>query len=137
MDDLEQVVSANREGREEEIRHVEEIVSTELSDFMHWLNARSTGPLVKSLKRRSDDLRQEELDRWMAKLNHLSEEDRETIDAVLRGYANKLLHHPLVEIRKLAGEENGSVRLETVRRLFGLDNIATSNNAEDDPEKEN
>ena len=137
MDDLERVVSANRKEREEAIRHVEEIVSTELGDFMHWLNARSTGPLVKSLKRRSEDLRQEELNRWMAKLNHLSEEDRETIDAVLRGYANKLLHHPLVEIRKLAGEKNGSVRLETVRRLFGLDNIATSNNAEDDPKKGN
>ena len=121
IDDLEGVVQANRQEREQEISQVQMVIDEEHGDFVRWLYALGTGPLVKSLRRRADDLRQQELDRWMSRLAHLSDEDRETIEAVLRGYANKLLHHPLVEIRKLAGEEDGYVRLETVRRLFGID----------------
>ena len=123
IDDLEEVVRANRREREQEIFQVQEVIDSEHREFVHWLNALETGPLVKSLRRHADDLRRQELDRWIAKLSHLSDEDRETVEAALRGYANKLLHHPMVEIRNLAGEEDGYVRLETVRRLFGLDRM--------------
>ena len=39
----------------------------------------------------------------------------------MRGYANKLLHDPLVQIREFANDDEGYVRLDTVRRLFRLD----------------
>ena len=68
-----------------------------------------------------DDLRQQELERWTAKLAHLSEEDRRTVEAALRGFANKLLHQPIVQIRELAISEDGYVHLDTIRRLFNLD----------------
>ena len=42
----------------------------------------------------------------------------------MRGYANKLLHDPLVQIREFANDDEGYVRLDTVRRLFRLDDKA-------------
>jgi glutamyl-tRNA reductase len=48
-------------------------------------------------------------------------EDRQLVEQVLRGYANKLLHQPLVQIRELANGDDGYLRLDTVRRIFNLE----------------
>ena len=124
IDDLEQVVQANRQEREEEIRSVEGLIGEEHAEFTHWLNALGAGPLIKSLRQRAAELQERELERWMGKLGHLSEEDRQTVAAALRGYSNKLLHQPLVQIRELANAADGYQQLDTVRRLFNLDGAA-------------
>jgi glutamyl-tRNA reductase len=121
IDDLEQVVRANRQDREREILKVQALIEEELQNFLHWFNAQGTGPLIQALNRRAEDLRQAELERWAAKLAHLSEQDRRAVEGLLRGYANKMLHQPLVQIRQFANAEDGYLRLDTVRRLFGLD----------------
>ena len=121
IDDLEQVVQANRQEREEEIRSVERLIDEEHGEFDRWLNALGAGPLIKSLRQQAAALQEQELERWTGKLEHLSEEDRQTVTAALRGYANKLLHRPLVQIRELANAPDGYQQLDTVRRLFDLD----------------
>ena len=121
IDDLESVVAANRSEREDEILRVQSIVDEELNEFLHWFNSLSAGPLIKALRQRAADLQGDELGRWQGKLAHLSEDDRKLVETILRGYANKLLHQPLLQIRNLANREDGYVRLDTVRRLFHLD----------------
>ena len=121
IDDLEQVVESNRKEREREIESVQALIDEELVGYVHWLKTLDAAPLIKGLREQADDLRQQELERWTAKLAHLSDEDRRTVEAALRGFANKLLHQPLVQIRELANSEDGYVRLDTVRRLFNLD----------------
>lgn len=120
IDDLEQVVRANRQEREREILKVQGLIEEELKGFLHWFNAQGTGPLIKSLHQHAEELRRAELERWGAKLAHLSEQDRQLVEGLLRGYANKMLHQPLVQIREFANAEDGYLRLDTVRRLFGL-----------------
>jgi glutamyl-tRNA reductase len=121
IDDLENVVESNRQDREGEIRRVQAIVDDELADFLHWYNALSAGPLIRALREQAADLQSAELARWTGKLGHLSNDDRQLVEQILRGYANKLLHQPLVQIRELANGDDGFVRLDTVRRLFDLD----------------
>ncbi|MFT5376768.1 MAG: glutamyl-tRNA reductase [Candidatus Latescibacterota bacterium] len=121
MDDLHQVVSANKKGREREIDKVQVIIEDELRDFLHWFNALGAGPLIRDLRQHAAELQKVELERWSAKLNLLSEAERKLVENVLRGYGNKLLHEPLVQVRDFANADDGYVRLDTVRRLFGLD----------------
>lgn len=121
IDDLETVVASNRQDREGEILRVQAIVDEELGNFLHWFNALSAGPLIRALRQQAAGLQTAELERWTGKLHHLSEEDRQLVEQVLRGYANKLLHQPLVQIRELANRDDGYLRLDTVRRLFDLD----------------
>ncbi len=121
IDDLEQVVQANRAEREQEILQVQNLIEEELKDFLYWFNSLGTGPLIKALRQRAQDLSRVELDRWTGKLAHLSVRDRQLIEAILKGYANKLLHEPLVQLREFANAEDGYLHLDTVRRLFDLD----------------
>ena len=121
IDDLEQVIAANRQEREGEIRRVQDIIDDELKQFLHWFNALGTGPLIRDLRQHAADLQQQELARWTAKLGTLSADNRKLVESVLRGYANKLLHEPLVQIREFANDDDGYLHLDTVRRLFNLD----------------
>ena len=40
---------------------------------------------------------------------------------MLRGYANKLLHEPSVQIKELASADDGYLGLDMIRRIFNLD----------------
>ncbi len=120
IDDLGQVVANNRQEREQEIRRVEGLIDEELSGFGHWLNAQSAAPLIRGIRQRAEELQQTELNRWRGRLEQLSPEDRALVETILRGYANKLLHVPLVQVKQLANAADGHVRLEAVRQLFGL-----------------
>lgn len=121
VDNLEQVVATNRQEREGAIRCVQAIIDHELKGFLHWFNALGTGPLIRALHQRAARLQEQELARWAAQLGPLSAADRQLVERILRGYANKLLHDPLVQIREFANDDEGYVRLDTVRRLFRLD----------------
>jgi glutamyl-tRNA reductase len=120
IDDLEQVVESNRHEREQEVRQVQALIEEEMTDFLHWFNSLGTGTLIKDLRQHADTLCQQEMDKWAGKLAHLPEADRRTVEALMRGYTNKLLHQPQVQIRNFANSDNGYLRLDTVRRLFGL-----------------
>ena len=123
IDDLEQVVAANRHEREGEIRRVQAIIDDELKLFLYWFNALGTGPLIRDLRQRAAYLQERELARWTGRLGQLSDADRELVEGILRAYANKLLHEPLVQIREFANDDEGYMRLDTVRRLFQLDDL--------------
>lgn len=131
IDDLEQVVAANRQEREREIHRVQDIIDDELVQFLHWFNALGTGPLIRDLRQRAALLQEQELARWTAKLGQLSAADRKLVEGILRSYANKLLHNPLVQIREFANDDEGYLRLDTVRRLFQLGDAAPP--VEDEP----
>ena len=124
IDDLQQVVASNKQEREREIAKVQLIIEDELRDFLHWFNALGAGPLIRDLRQRAADLQHVELQRWNAKLERLSEEERKLVEGILRGYANKLLHEPLVQVRQFANADDSYIRLDTVRRLFDLNNGA-------------
>ena len=121
IDNLEQVVAVHREQREHEISMVQSIIQTELRGFLNWFNALSTGPLIRALRQHAQQLQETELRRWQSKLEQLTPEERKAVIGLLRGYGNKLLHDPLVQIREFANSEEGYLHLDTVRRLFALD----------------
>lgn len=121
IDDLEQVVAANRQEREREILKVQALIEEEVADFLHWFHALAAGPLIRSLRQRAEDLQRVELERWKGRLERLSAEDRQMVEGILRGYANKLLHIPLVQLKEMANAEDGYVHLDAVRRLFALE----------------
>ncbi len=123
IDNLNQIVEANRSEREQEILQVERVIEEELRDFLGWFSALSAGPLIVALRQRSEELSRLELERWSGRLAHLSSDDRELVERVLKGYANKMLHVPLTQLRELASSSGGYAHLDTVRRLFDLDAI--------------
>jgi glutamyl-tRNA reductase len=121
IDDLENVVEANRRERQREALAAEDLIWREVRQFQQWLAARDAIPTIVALRQHAETLRQEELDKALAKLGALGERERRIIEGLTVGIVNKLLHAPTVNLKRSSREGRGSDYVQLVRHLFELD----------------
>jgi glutamyl-tRNA reductase len=120
IDDLEQVVDANKKQREREAVWAEEIVRQEVQKMMKRLASHEVAPTIVALEDRLNQIRQLELERHRARLSDLTPEQREALDLLTRGIVNKILHGPITELKSGAGEPGHSTLVELIRKMFGV-----------------
>ena len=117
MSDLDRVAEVNRQRRREEAARVEAIVEEEVTRFHEWWDSLRVVPTLVDLREQAETLREQELERALRRLSHLTEADQETVAALSRGLVNKLLHHPVTRVKAEGRPED----IQTLRWLFGLD----------------
>jgi glutamyl-tRNA reductase len=120
IDDLEQVVDANKKQRDREAVWAEEIVQEEVRKMMHRLASREVVPTIVALEDRLNRIREAEVERHRGKLSSLTPEQREAVDALMRGVINKILHGPITELKSGAGQPEHGHLVQLVRRMFGV-----------------
>ena len=120
IDDLEQVVDANKKQREREAVWAEEIVRDEVQKMMKRLASREVVPTIVALEDRLNHIREMELERQHGRLQNLTPEQREALDALTRGIVNKILHGPITELKSGAGQPGHSTLVELIRKMFGV-----------------
>jgi glutamyl-tRNA reductase len=120
LDDLSGVAEENAEERRRETIRAEAIVAEEQQNFMGWLTALQAVPTLRDLRRRTDAIRDAELERHLPRLD-LGDRQREGVEALARAIVNKIMHEPLSRLRREAEREEGVAYLEVTRKLFGLD----------------
>lgn len=117
IDALSAVSDTNRKQREGEIRHAERIVAEELDKFVGWWRDYEVRPAVRALMSKAEEIRSAQLNKTLKKLRPLSDEERESLEAMTRSIVNKILKDP---VQYLKTNGNGS-HTQTVRDLFQLD----------------
>lgn len=120
IDDLESVVEANLKKREKAVKSVNEIIKKEVKAFNEWRNSRNVVPIIKSLRNQAEEIRQEELERALRKLDDIDEKEKNVIASLTYKIVNKMLHNPTVKVKEFANVENSQLYLEAVNELFGL-----------------
>jgi glutamyl-tRNA reductase len=124
VDDLQQIVDASLDRRRAELPAAEGIVSAGVEEFWGWYASLAVVPTIRALRDHGERVRQEEVERALGRLRHLSDDDRAAVDALTRSLLNKLLHAPTSRLREAAGNGRGTGVLDTVRYLFELDPTA-------------
>ena len=114
INDLEQVAEENRRRRLREVPKAEAILEEELSRFLLWFGNLSVTPTIADLKRRLENIRDEELARVPAS-------DRERVRALADSLVTKLLHEPMRRLKSETDPGRKLDRAEAVRHLFDLD----------------
>jgi len=104
-----------------EVARVRDIIAAEAPRFAAWQRAYGMAPLLEALQARVENIRVREIDRAAGKLSALEPSERETVDALTRAIAAKLLHAPLVTLKSAAGSPEGEALARALRRLFGLE----------------
>jgi len=120
IDDLRKVCDDNRKAREKEWPRAQHIIEQETQRFMRELYHRATGPTIKRLKERAEEMKRDELTRLLNKLGTLDERSREEIGRSFDRLVNKLLHPPLESLRDEAQSGTPHGLLDALRRLFRL-----------------
>lgn len=126
IDDLQQIVDDSLGRRHGEIPAAEKIISDAVADYWSWYTGLSVVPTIRQLRDHGESLRRSEVDRTLRRLQHLTEADRDAVEALTRSLMNKLLHSPTVRLRSAAGNGRGLHVLDTVRYLFELDGARES-----------
>ena len=121
IDDLEQVVDANKKQREREAVWAEEIVREEVQKMMKRLASREVVPTIVALEDRLNRIREMELERQRGRLQNLTPEQREALDALTRGIVSKILHGPITELKSGAGQPEQGALVQLIRKMFGVE----------------
>ncbi len=117
IDDLQAAAEANLEARMREVGSVEAIVDDEVTRFETWLAGRRVVPTIAALRQQADRVREAELERTLARLQHLDDTDRKRIEAMSKALVKRLLHSPVSRLRDAGSERH----VDALRDLFELD----------------
>jgi glutamyl-tRNA reductase len=124
INDLRRFAQAGIERRSHELAAVEHIVDQEIERFRSAASARDAAPVVSSLHRWADDIRDAELARFDSRLTGLDARQRDAVEALAKGLVAKLLHRPTVTLKEHAGTVTGDRLSEALRQLYDLDDPA-------------
>ena len=120
VDDLQQVAEENLSVRAREAARAEQIVEEEVESFLSWRRSLELAPTIVALRKRFGQIAAEELERALPRLDSASSSDRAVLEAMGRSLVNKLLHQPMTQLKAGAGEPDGALLIDAVRRLFAL-----------------
>jgi glutamyl-tRNA reductase len=121
IDDLHVVVSANMKEREKESETAMHLISQEVNKFNNWLGTLDAVPTIVEIRKRVENIGNQEMERTLKKIPHLSEEDKNIICQMKNSMINKILHKPTIKLKQKTQSEDGHVYLKAIRHLFHLD----------------
>jgi glutamyl-tRNA reductase len=130
MDALQASVRANLRVRQAEAARAVDIVEDEIQTFAGWLGALEVMPTLGALRARGDAVVDLLLTENEARWETLSPRDAERLEAFGRAIVKRLLHEPTQRVKEL-DPEHRHARLSLLRELFGLDEPAVSESADD------
>jgi glutamyl-tRNA reductase len=117
LDDLARIVSENRGTRRAAVEQAEVIIETQVGQFMHWMQARESVPLIRALREHGEQARRHEVERALRLLQR-GDDPARVLEALSQGLTNKLLHAPTRALNDTAGDERALGQI--LARLFRL-----------------
>lgn len=126
VDDLKEVVEANKEDRLRKKMEAQAIIAEEVKQFEARKDSLETVPTIKKLRAYAERIRAAEVDKCLSKMgDDLPKNKKKAIYDLSLGIVNKLLHGPMQHL-KCDGAENRTLseileNMHALNRIFGLD----------------
>ena len=108
------------------------IVQEEVSKFVHWYQSLEITPTIIALKKKFEEIRKRELEKMFSFHPHLSEKERQSLEALTSAIVNKILHDPLTRLKQKDEEAMADVYLDALRTLFQLPDLTAEERMEED-----
>jgi glutamyl-tRNA reductase len=103
-----------------EAEKAEQMVTEEVGVLRQWFQSLEVTPTIVALKNRVDDIKRVELEKALGRLAHLSNQERELVEAMASAIVNKLIHSTLVTLKTEVNSTDGVAFVEAARRFFNL-----------------
>nr|XP_043639981.1 glutamyl-tRNA reductase 1, chloroplastic-like [Erigeron canadensis] len=125
VDDLKEVVAANREDRLRKAREAQAIIDEELKLFEAWRDSLETVPTIRKLRAYAERIRTSDLEKCLQKIGDVNNNTRKAVETLSRGIVNKLLHGPLMHLR-YDGSDDRTLdetleNMHALNRMFSLE----------------
>jgi glutamyl-tRNA reductase len=120
IDDLQQVVLEGMEERKKAALVAEEMVDDAVDEFLQWLSTLSVIPTIRALKKKGNEIMEEELKRCFHRLGKIDSRTANVIRSMAHSIVNKLLHSPTVRLKEYACRSDGHLYSKVLENLFDL-----------------
>ncbi|KAE8731298.1 Glutamyl-tRNA reductase 1 [Hibiscus syriacus] len=126
VDDLKEVVAANKEDRLRKAMEAQSIIAEELGEFEAWRDSLETVPTLKKLRAYAERIREAEFNKCLSKMgDDIPKKSKKAIEDLSRGIVNKLLHGPMQHLR-CDGRDNRTLdevleNMHALNRMFDLE----------------
>jgi len=128
LEDIQQFAETELESSLEEIHRAQAIINQEIEHYSHDNAASSMTPLIVDFRRKICDISQLEFGRFESELASLTSDQRESVEALVHGIVNKVLHHPTTRIRE---SQDAELLGSALRELFDLEGSPSATGADD------
>ncbi len=125
IDDLQKVVADNLEDRRQEANRAEALIEEEVARFLAGARGRAAGPTIAALRSRFETVARAEIERVHGNTPGADERLMRALRTLADGMVAKLLHNPMVALKKDAGADGEGNLVESVHRLFDLAPLQT------------
>jgi glutamyl-tRNA reductase len=120
IDDLQGIVEINQTERLKEATRAEHIISGEALKFDAWLRTLEVVPTIVSLREKAEEIREAEVQKTLSQMESLSDEEIEAIKTLTESVVKKLLHDPILFLKRTSTRTRKDFYLDIARRLFKL-----------------
>jgi len=117
-DDLQDIIQEGLKSRQEAAQQAEEIIDTEVSHFMHWLQSLNAVSTIRAMRETAEAQRTEELERAV-RLLQSGKNAEQVMTELANRLTNKLIHTPSVQLKK-AGYDGREGIFDAARELYNL-----------------
>jgi glutamyl-tRNA reductase len=118
VDDLAQIVESGQESRQAAVIEAEGIIANRVRDFLGWLSARDTVPVIRTLRDSAERMRRHEMEHAM-KLLAKGENPEKVLEHLSHRLTNKFLHAPTQALNLVEEAERDELQ-SAAARLFHL-----------------
>jgi len=100
------------------IPEVKNIVLEAIVEFQNWTREMAVSPAIQQFKQKLEGIRNQELARFMKKMNA---QERELVEAVTKNMLQKILKAPVLELKAACLRGESEALLESLSTLFDLE----------------
>jgi glutamyl-tRNA reductase len=100
------------------IPQVQEIVSEAILEFQTWTREMVLSPAIQEFKNRLEQIRQQEITRYLKKMG---EQEKEMVEAITANILNKIVKLPVLELKAACRRGDSEALLEGLSALFNLE----------------
>lgn len=118
LDQLNDKASQTLEKRQKAVEKVHAIIQESLLDFLNWSQEMEVSPTIQKLKKALDDIRKEELARYVGKL---TDKEAEVLDQATRAMIQKVIKLPVLQLKAACKRGEADSLMEVLHDLFNLE----------------
>lgn len=121
IDALQGVVDANIEERRRAAGRAQQEIDRDVEEFDRWRQSLEITPTIVTLREKLSRLGRGEFERARRRLGRLSPEQEQAIEGMTRSLIQKILHQPILYLRKSVDRGDVGESTSAYRDIFGLD----------------
>jgi glutamyl-tRNA reductase len=122
IDDIQNRANEALDKRLKAIPAVEKIISESLDDFKDWTKEMEISPVLNNLKSALDEIRKEEIKRY---LKELDSDEVEKVEMITKNIMQKIIKMPAIQLRAACKRGEAESLIDVLNDLFNLERQPT------------